>query len=235
MWHDTESKELSESYIGKNGDVELSASYEVPSQYTEEEWAIPTYKGKTADNESVFIVNVEEFIKAIKQVLEKPQVLQQLTIFSTTLDTSFPIVLKSSISAGQEDADRLQPIKAEIKDSEYIPTLEEDWDQDGALIIKQEIWQAATDFLLRYAQFILDNYKGIIIDTPEINPVRNGSVDLSWRTPKARMLINIREEKSVIQAYYYGDLYNNMNAIKGNVSIEGVAEHLAVWMKNLEK
>ena len=128
----------------------------------------------------------------------------------------------------------LQHIESEIEDSRYIFDLPENWDEDGAMPIKEEVWQIAVQFLRNYAEYIWRNYN-IVIEAPEINPTRGGTVDLSWTTKKnVGLLINIRIHNGEPIAFYYGELPDNIGIIKGSVSTQDVADHLAVWMKKLE-
>ena len=125
----------------------------------------------------------------------------------------------------------LQPLVQEIQDSRYILKLSDSWDDAGALPIEPIIYETTVRFLQDYAAFILKKYK-IIIETPSINPVKNGSVDLEWHTPNARLLINIRDTQN---AYYYGDQHNNINSIKGSVSTQTTENFLAAWMTKLRR
>ena len=128
---------------------------------------------------------------------------------------------------------QLKSIATAINESKWICSLKEDWDYDGASIIEKELFLSAIDFLIKYS---IDIFKksGIVIKTPEINPCRDGSIDLSWRTPSARMLVNIRKTADELLAYYFGDILNNKFPIKGNVHLDNVSEHLAIWMKFLD-
>jgi hypothetical protein len=124
-------------------------------------------------------------------------------------------------------------IREAIEDAIEIPFFQADWDNNGAPAIDEKIWSRATDFLIDYAESI-HNLFNITIDAPVIGPCPDGSIDLSWRTAKARMLINIRNSDEG-KAYYYGDQYNDRNSIKGNVDTSKVETFLAAWMCNLEK
>jgi hypothetical protein len=128
-------------------------------------------------------------------------------------------------------SDELSRVVAEIEESRSILDLQEGWDDNRARKISSEIWTTSAKFLLRYAEFVKKNLE-TIIEPPEINPCINGSIDLSWRTKGARLLINIRREGNDLLAFYYGDKYNK-EAIKGAVSTIGVESHLGIWMKNL--
>ncbi len=118
-----------------------------------------------------------------------------------------------------------------INESKSLLSLGENWDDEGALAIPKIVWERAMDFLKNYSQYITQK-KTINIQAPQINPCRDGSIDLSWRTPKARMLINFKNDDSGL-AHYYGDYYNNINSIKGYVKTDEIQEFLATWMKVL--
>jgi hypothetical protein len=125
----------------------------------------------------------------------------------------------------------LQPLVQELEASKYILTLSENWDDEGALPISPLIYDAATRFLQNYTSFILKKYK-IAIEMPSINPVKNGSIDLEWHTPTVQLLINIRD---IQNAYFYGDNYNNINPIKGSISVKTVEPFFAAWMLKLRQ
>ncbi len=127
---------------------------------------------------------------------------------------------------------KLSDIVFSIDQSKAILELEEDWNGDNAERILPETWRKAAVFLMNYSKYILENFS-TIIKSPEINPCMNGSIDLVWRTKAARLLINVKPAGNPIIASYYGDLYNNRQAIKSTIEDETVIEHLAFWMKNL--
>ncbi len=129
---------------------------------------------------------------------------------------------------------KLSSIIEEIKRSEYILNLKGDWDEEGAEKVNENTWCSAVRFLINYSQYLLDS--NIVIEAPEINPCRDGSIDLSWRTDNARLLINIQNKKDG-EAVFYGDLYNGKGKmpIKGGVPFTGVQEHLVTWMKYLHR
>jgi hypothetical protein len=126
----------------------------------------------------------------------------------------------------------LQNIASAINESKWINNLKEDWDYEGAVPIDKELYISAINFLIDYSTEIFKK-TGLVISTPEINPCKDGSIDLSWRTSAARMLINIRKIENELLAYYYGDFYSNKSQMKGNVHLDSVYEHLATWMKSL--
>ena len=127
----------------------------------------------------------------------------------------------------------MDKIKDESELSKSLLLLEKDWDSEGAVKIDINIFLSSIKFLVEYSNYIYRN-RGLVIASPEINPCINGTIDLSWRTSKVRLLINIRfSELKAMSAYYYGDFYNNMSPIKGSISVNEFSEFLAIWMKNL--
>lgn len=126
---------------------------------------------------------------------------------------------------------RLTPLAKEIEESRYIYSLPECWDEEKAKQISQSLWNISISFLLDYAMSLFSHFD-VILETPEINPVPNGTIDFSWRTKLARMLINVRMEGNEYLAYYYGDLYQDRFPIKGSVPTDIVTSHLMQWMKD---
>jgi len=116
-----------------------------------------------------------------------------------------------------------------IQKSNYILDLQKGWDDDNALEISPLVWESAINFLVNYTNHIFDSSK-VKIQVPNINPCRDGSIDLSWRTNTTRLLINIGPNQL---ASYYGDNYNNINGIEGLVELDQVQEFFATWMKFL--
>lgn len=128
----------------------------------------------------------------------------------------------------------LRNIANAIEQSKYILELEKGWDEENAMRIDSNLWTKAVKFLCSYAQYISNNFERVL-ETPEINPCKDGSIDLSWRTTSSRMLINIRQTGKDTLAYYYSDLYNNIQPNKGWVKLEPIDPSLSIWMKNVSK
>lgn len=127
----------------------------------------------------------------------------------------------------------LKEIADEIKFSEELLDFDENLDYETTLQISNELYFIAIRFLIEYSEFIYKNL-GVIIQAPEINAGRNGNVYLAWRTDKARLAISVEKSNtSEVIANYYGDLGNNKEPIKGNVTASKISEYLAYWMKYL--
>ncbi|MES1181655.1 MAG: hypothetical protein ABUL44_02560 [Flavobacterium sp.] len=127
---------------------------------------------------------------------------------------------------------RLEKIAKEIEESKYILELDSDWDSFNAKKIDKDVWLSAVNLLSKYAHYILTEFS-TVIQSPEINPVSNGTIDLSWRTKNCRFLMNVKGTESNMLASYYGDLYNNEQPIKDKLVNDSIIKHLAYWMRNL--
>lgn len=118
-----------------------------------------------------------------------------------------------------------------IREAEFIRDLEHDWDQEGGLPVPSALLDASISFVREYYSFLFNG--GINIPVPDIDPVRNGSVDILWHTKKARLLVNFRYLDGSPYAFFYGDCYENKSQLKGSFSPSSIYEPLAYWMKKL--
>jgi len=122
----------------------------------------------------------------------------------------------------------------EINDSKKILLLEDNWDYLGASSISQDLYMETIRFLLMYSMYIYENYQKTVIQSPEINPCSNGTIDLSWRTQKARMLINVKKKGDVFLASFYGYYTENRLPQEGFIDMNKVDQSRALWMKELK-
>jgi hypothetical protein len=145
-----------------------------------------------------------------------------------TVSVSLRNVVKS-ISISTRIPQKLKHIELSINNAQSILNLAENWDDEGALKVSKNVHSSAILFLKKYALFLLNDLK-TVISAPDINPVKDGSIDLEWHTPNARMLINVNNSGKI---GYYGDNFNDLNSIKGKVDNDSVQTFLAVWMTKL--
>ena len=126
--------------------------------------------------------------------------------------------------------DELFEIVHAIEDSKKILDLPVDWDSEGALAVPKLIWERAINVLLIYSKWIWEN-KGIILTTPSIDAIADGSIDIMWNSPKARLLLNIKNNPTSSEAHYYGDTYGGKNKFKGVLGeLNEVQEFFAYWL-----
>jgi hypothetical protein len=124
---------------------------------------------------------------------------------------------------------QLKHIEQSIDEARFILALKENWDDNGAYKIQKNVFTTAQSLLEKYALFIANDLE-TIITAPDISPVKDGSIDLEWRTPHARMLVNVKPNGKIA---YYGDNYNDLNSIKGKIGVDPIQKFLAVWMTKL--
>lgn len=123
---------------------------------------------------------------------------------------------------------RLSDIVEEILDSENILSLKGGWGDNGKEITKNT-YISAINALILYSEYILENYN-FIIQTPEINPVRNGSIDIVWNTEKGYLIFNINED---LLGTFFGFKKLNPKFKEGEVDLINVEPSMALFMKDL--
>ena len=122
-----------------------------------------------------------------------------------------------------------------IKDSKKLLDLQEDWDSEGALAVPKFVWERTANVLSMYSKWIWEN-KGIVLLVPSIDALADGSIDIMWNSPKARLLLNIRNNATSSEAHFYGDTYNGKNKFKGVLEdLNEVQEFFAYWLTNFIK
>lgn len=130
-------------------------------------------------------------------------------------------------------SNRLYDIVDEIIDSKFLLELEDGWDFENARAVNPDLYLKSIQFLVLYSSHIL-NVHGTVIQAPEINLIPSGSIDLSWRTEGARMLINIKQNKGEYIGTFYGYHKSNNLPSEGFIDLVKVDESKAVWMKKLK-
>lgn len=127
---------------------------------------------------------------------------------------------------------RLADLVDEIQDSKYILNLEEGWEDNGAKI-SPNAYYASLKFCLDYSIFILNKHN-ILISTPEINPVRNGTIDLVWNTESAYLAINVKHSPDGFVSTFFLFKKSNQKTIEGEIDINELDEPMALWMTALK-
>lgn len=123
----------------------------------------------------------------------------------------------------------LNHILVEIEKSAAMVELEPGWDDEDALPISLDTWKKAVEFLSMHAKNIYNSYN-CVIKEPDIAPVRDGSIDLTWRTEKVRLLVNVKNSPKAI-ASYYGDFYSDENCFRGTIPIDKLHDIFSSWLK----
>jgi hypothetical protein len=163
-----------------------------------------------------------------KNNLTKIETQNQKKNTSSVISSTYKNVEKSIILS-TKIPQKLKHIELSINNAQSILNLSDNWDDDGAFKVPKNVHNSAILFLKKYALFLLNDLK-TVISAPDINPVKDGSIDLEWHTPNARMLINVNNSGKI---GYYGDNFDDLNSIKGKVADDSVQTFLAVWMTKL--
>ena len=125
----------------------------------------------------------------------------------------------------------LSSIKEVIIDSQYILKLTDDWDDNDSLATNIKTYLRAIDFLLDYSTYIFNQFNHII-SPPEINIVRDGSIDLEWRNDKCILLINFKKV-TAFDVHFYTEDFLNTTIFKGILNRKDLNIDLAHWMKKI--
>lgn len=166
-------------------------------------------------------------------ISETPEILQknQSEYFSTKLFYKRQD-LEVTTSEGSFVLDvKLHNIYLAIRESKVLLNLADDWDDEDAIGCNPIIYDRAINLLLKYSQNVL-RYHSVSIDSPEINLVKDGSIDLEWRCKDRILLINILNVEG-FEAHYYGCDLNNDTIIKGSIKNYTINRNLSFWMQSL--
>ncbi len=126
----------------------------------------------------------------------------------------------------------LSHIASSIKKSETILELKEDWDEEGALPTNIETFVKAVKFIIDYSTFILKGKEKVVIDSPDIDILRDGAIIVNWETPVASFTIIFEKEPSEIY-YYYAKEKQSLITLKYGINInKEVNEYTTLWMAN---
>jgi hypothetical protein len=127
---------------------------------------------------------------------------------------------------------KLVSIRQSIEYSKFILDLEEGWDGEDALPISKCLYDKTINYLIKIGEFI-DKYYNVEIIGPNINPCRDGSIDLEWKSGLVHLLISIQDDGNELEVHYYGIDLNTNNSIKGIKKSLEINEDLAFWMKKI--
>ncbi|MCW3106504.1 MAG: hypothetical protein JWQ09_1010 [Segetibacter sp.] len=123
----------------------------------------------------------------------------------------------------------LKQIAEAINKSKEILSLNDDWDDEGASSTNFKTYLKAINFVVNYSKFILDTFK-VIIDYPDIDILRDGSVSAFWETPRATFLIIFKKNNNPY-SYFYGNNKVDEIPFKYAIKNEGKIDQItAEWM-----
>ena len=113
---------------------------------------------------------------------------------------------------------------------EYILSLDDDWDGDGAKKFNASIFKKIYSFLENFFENLWKN--GIIIPNPELLPNSDGSVDINWQNQDFTLLINIPKEEV---ANYF--IWRQQDATRNSINMLGqyYFSHKELQKKNTDQ
>lgn len=123
----------------------------------------------------------------------------------------------------------LNGIVNQIEESKEILSYPMDWDDDGAVATDKETFHHAARFVIEYSLSAYEEY-GVVLTTPYIDIMRDGSVSVLWESEKAQMLIIFKLGDRDL-AYYYAEQKDKQIPTKSAIDIsESMDNILFSWM-----
>ncbi len=110
-----------------------------------------------------------------------------------------------------------------IRKSESILLLEDNFDDNGGEKYTFETWSASIKFLLDYANTLYSDYN-IKIEKPKIYNGPNGSIDLLWENKLYTLLINVH--KNAQDASFYAESNLDTLNIRGEFKLKSYIKAL---------
>lgn len=110
---------------------------------------------------------------------------------------------------------------------EFLEWTEEDCEEIGKGWT-EETWSRSVSYLRAITDRIWYE-RGILVDLPDIEPGRNGSIDIHWDYfPDYELIINVKADKSA-EATFYGDNKDKIK-IKGATPLNSEGGELWLWL-----
>jgi hypothetical protein len=125
---------------------------------------------------------------------------------------------------------KFESLAESILESSKLLLLGDDWDDEGAVKIEEATLIQAIKFLIRYAEWV-EEKSSIIIKSPIIGPLTDGSVDLYWTHEKVDFVINVPAFPNQL-ASFYGDNQEDLY-IEGKFNIKNDNPGILLTMINL--
>ena len=122
-------------------------------------------------------------------------------------------------------------ILAEIDSSRELLSRKEDWDDEGANAFSPDTWKRAERFLITQADHAYRTL-GIVIPSPNISGVADGSIDIHWKSANFELLVNVPQKNEPVS--FYGDDFGAATIHGTLTSVEASPALLAFLLKNHE-
>ena len=125
---------------------------------------------------------------------------------------------------------RLKNLYHEIQESKRFLSYKDDWDDEDAIGCNAEVYLRSIDLLIVYAEYVL-KFHDIVFKVPEISLLRDGSIDIEWRSTNRMLLINVVNSQQY-EVHFYGK-DKNTTVLKGFLYNNEINRDLSHWMHGL--
>jgi len=126
----------------------------------------------------------------------------------------------------------LKHIADSIEEGKEILQYEDDWDNEGAVATDSNTFLKAAKFVIQYSVHIYKD-SSVILTTPYMDILRDGSVSVYWESAKSNQLLVIFNKRKDEPAVFYAEQGDRKIPLKGAIiPDEAIDESLAIWMKN---
>ncbi len=129
----------------------------------------------------------------------------------TGLDEELPMELKGLTEA--------------LNESRWMLALHNNWDDEGSPGYAEATWERAARFLIDSAKFVQE--LGLVFAIPKVQNGPEGTIDLYWETPHAKLLLNIPVELES-PANYYGHRMDGSET-RGSLNTSHIEPWLLLW------
>jgi len=118
-------------------------------------------------------------------------------------------------------------LHAAIMESRQLLELETDWDCAGSRGYREETWQRAIAFLVRFSAELSDDLDVETSDI-EIMPGSNGNIDFELFVGSRRLLFSVHEADAHM-VRFFGHDPDRRNVVKGTLDPTGEIDWLVAW------
>lgn len=119
----------------------------------------------------------------------------------------------------------LKALADALNESRWMLDLRDNWDDEGSPSYAQATWERAARFLINSAKFVQD--LGLVFAIPKVQNGPEGTIDLYWETPDAKLLLNIPTEWEA-PANYYGHKADGSET-RGSLNTAHIEPWLMLW------
>lgn len=147
-------------------------------------------------------------------------------IILISLDTNArPEALPRVVGLNEELPAELKVLADVLNQSRWMLNLPDNWDDEGGSGYAEATWKRAARFLVDSAKFV--QQLGLVLAIPKVQNGPEGTIDLFWETPYAKLLLNIPVEPKK-SAHYYGHRTDGSET-RGSLDVSHVEPWLLLW------